>query len=127
MEEEVDLKTILKELRELKALVREDLELDKDDLVLDEDEVRIEQGIANETKIIEEEERRIEEKTAGIAADLTGLRYVSIDAWKRIIWDACDCKRTKVGEREIGYNCALYGGPCKFEICPKNLAIRNAG
>jgi hypothetical protein len=111
-DDKIDL--VLKELRELKELVRADLELDRRDIDLDAREVAVEDEI-------EKRAERIEEKTNIVTANLSGMHYVSLDAWKRMVWDACDQKRSKVTDTDIIYECALYGGPCKFELCPKNI------
>lgn len=130
-DDQVDLQMILRELREIKQLIREDLEIDRKDLTLDESDIALdrtieaeEREIVAEEKIIEEEERKIAERTNTVAADLSGLRYVSLDVWRRMIWESCDAKRAEPHERDITYKCALYGGPCRFEVCPKNLALR---
>jgi hypothetical protein len=109
-----DTKKILDELREIKALIKQDLELDMKDLNLDTDEVILEQDI-------KEEAVKIDENTKGFAQNLTGLKYVSLDAWHRTVWINCEYRKAKEETREIDYSCKLYGGPCRFEVCPKNI------
>ncbi|HIH24605.1 TPA: hypothetical protein HA251_06235 [Candidatus Woesearchaeota archaeon] len=130
-DEQVDLHMLLRELREIKALLKEDLELDRrdlkldeEDVALDESEVLIEKDLEHGQHLLEEETHKIAERTSTVAADLSGLRYVSLDVWRRMIWESCDAKRAEPHERDITYKCALYGGPCRFEVCPKNLAMR---
>jgi|GEM_PF-1252916 len=122
MPSDEDIQQILRELQEIKQLVKQDLDLDRKDLDLDKDEFALEQDIEQEEKLIEEEERKIAENTKNFAANLSGLRYVSLDVWRRMVWEACDAKRSKVTEKDILYDCALYGGPCRFEVCPKNIS-----
>lgn len=116
-EEPVDLHLLLKELREIKQLIKEDLELDRKDLGLDESEMRSDEEIMREQKVLEQ-------KTGAVAANLSGMRYVSLDIWRRMIWENCESRKSNTSEREITYDCALYGGPCKFEVCPKNIALQ---
>lgn len=116
-----DIKKVLDELREIKALLRQDIELDKRDLDLDTSEMSMELNIEEKENIIEEETKKIDENTKGFAENLTGLKYVSLDAWHRTVWINCEARQSKEEAREIAYTCKLYGGPCKFEICPKNM------
>ncbi len=115
------MKRVLEELREIKALIKQDLDLDKKDLDLDTSEMSIEQNIEQEEKVIEQETKNIDENTKGFAENLTGLKYVSLDAWHRTVWINCEYRKSKEETREIAYTCTLYNGPCKFEICPKNI------
>lgn len=123
-DESVDMSRLLKELQEIKQLLKEDLELDRRDLNLDEREMVADKEIAKEEKLIEESTRKIEQKTGVMTADLSGMRYVSLDIWRRMIWENCESRRSVQNERDITYTCALYGGPCRFEVCPKNISMR---
>ena len=116
-----DMQRILEELREIKALIKEDLELDRRDLVLDQSEVTMEQEIKTEEDTIKDKEEEIKEQTKGVAQNLTGLKYFSLEIWRKNILENCESRISKEQERTIEYACKLYGGPCKFEICPKNI------
>ncbi|MBR9692472.1 hypothetical protein GOV07_00920 [Candidatus Woesearchaeota archaeon] len=69
--------------------------------------------IKNQTQAVLAEETRVEQR-------LTKMKFSDITAWKNSIWEHCQYKESRSGERAISYWCTKLDSPCKFEDCPLN-------
>ena len=69
--------------------------------------------IKNRTEAMLAEESRMEQR-------LTKMKFSDITAWKSSIWEHCQYKESRTGERAITYWCSKLDAPCKFEECPLN-------
>ncbi len=100
----------------------------EDDILYEMDEVkkelkRIEE---NERKILEEQ-RLIRNETQAVLAEedrvehkLTKMKFSDITAWRSSIWETCQFKEMRAGEKSISYWCKKLDAPCRFEDCPLN-------
>lgn len=108
-----ELRHILEEIKEMKQLLMK--------VYSEEQRIEAEEGvIEEEARKIEAEEEEIGAKQEKLLGGLSALKFANIQAWKGMIWNNCEEKRSYQQGREIDYRCTLLSGPCRFENCPKN-------
>ncbi len=100
----------------------------KDDVLFELDDIKRElKQIEDEIRKVAQEQTLIRNETQALLAEedkveqkLTKMKFSDITAWKGAIWENCQYKETKTGERAISYWCKKLDAPCRFEDCPLN-------
>ena len=95
------------ELLKIKKMLHESLDLQKDITALEE-EIKIFEG------------RQADEQHR-LAEAVKKKKFTTIFDWKRAVWDNCEAKKEHVTETTISFYCDILKGPCRFEICPRNV------
>jgi hypothetical protein len=90
--------TLLKELKEIKSLLKKDITIDEKDLKYDEEVIELLKKQHN----------------------LSSLKFNNIMSWKLEVWDNCKYREKLTKKKEIDYYCRKSKKPCRFEDCPSN-------
>jgi hypothetical protein len=105
---EITNEKIYLELLKIKKLLHQSLDLEKE-IEATEGEIKTFEG-----KQVEEERR--------LARAMKKKKFLTIVDWKRAIWDHCPAKKENVTATTISFYCDTMKGPCRFEVCPKNVS-----
>ncbi len=104
---EISNEKIYLEMLKIKKLLHQSLDLQREIT-----------GIEEEIKLFEG--RQAEEEQI-LAQAVKQKKFATVFDWKIAIWDHCSAKKDNVTQSTITFFCDTLKGPCRFEICPKNV------
>ena len=105
--EDVSNEKIYIELLKIKKLLHQSLDLQREIASIEE-----------EIKLFEGRQAEDEDK---IAAAVKKKKFASVIEWKNAVWEMCPHKEDHITEKIVSFYCKLVQGPCRFEICPRNV------
>ena len=95
------------ELLKIKKLLHQSLDLQREMTAIEE-EIKLFEG------------RQVEEEHK-LAKAVKKRKFLTVFDWKTAIWDRCPEKKENVMPSTITFYCDILKGPCRFEVCPKNV------